>query len=61
MKSVGPEGSELFLQGKCKKCKIPLFGREPKERDLCGECSEGAGDNQGPEKDRDNDSSFNRC
>lgn len=28
----------LIKQGTCRKCHIPLFGYEYKERDICGEC-----------------------
>jgi hypothetical protein len=40
---VGPPGDRLYLQGKCRVCRIPLFGRQPETRDLCGEetCARG--------------------
>ncbi len=33
---VGPERDRLYKQGKCRVCGIPLFGKEPIERDVCG-------------------------
>ncbi len=36
--SVGPPGHELYRQGKCKKCKVSLWGYRPEPRELCGHC-----------------------
>lgn len=36
--SVGPPGDKLFKQGTCKDCGIPLFGKEPISREVCGLC-----------------------
>ena len=36
--TVGPASDQLFKQGMCKLCRIPLFGREPVKRDICGIC-----------------------
>lgn len=44
--SVGPPSDRLFKQGKCRACGVPLFGREPVRRDICGMC--GAAENEQP-------------
>ena len=36
--SVGKPGHELYRQGKCKVCEVPLFGYRPESRKLCGHC-----------------------
>ncbi len=36
--SVGKQPDVLYKQGKCISCEIPLFGKEPKARNLCGSC-----------------------
>ena len=36
--SLGKQPDVLYKQGKCISCEIPLFGKEPKARSLCGSC-----------------------
>ncbi len=36
--SLGKPPAVLYKQGKCISCEIPLFGKEPKARNLCGSC-----------------------
>lgn len=36
--SLGKPPDVLYKQGKCVSCEIPLFGKEPKARNLCGMC-----------------------
>lgn len=37
-RKVGKDPYALFKQGKCDNCGTALFGREKKERNLCGNC-----------------------
>ena len=36
---VGPPDAPLFKQGLCKDCGVPLFGKEPVRRYVCGLCA----------------------
>lgn len=36
--SLGKQPDVLYKHGKCISCGIPLFGKEPKARNLCGPC-----------------------
>jgi hypothetical protein len=38
-RSIGPLGHELFKQGKCRLCKVSLWGYRPEPRWFCGHCA----------------------
>lgn len=35
--SIGPEGSEIYRVGRCRKCGVELLDKKPEPRDLCSD------------------------